>query len=97
MLRNIQYAPGFGQSCRATGPAGRSSRRPASLSWLAVTGLRTICDAFREGLAAHRRYKDLRSRGMPHETAVQQAVGVGPSASPAIRERATLLCFAGQA
>jgi hypothetical protein len=34
---------------------------------------------------------------MPHETAVQQAVGVGPSASPAIRERATLLCFAGQA
>jgi hypothetical protein len=48
----------------------------------AVTGIRTICATFRESLAAHRRYEHLTSRGMPHDAALREALGIGLGAAP---------------
>jgi hypothetical protein len=38
--------------------------------------------SFCEGLAAHREYEALRSRGMAHERALRQALGLGCSRLP---------------
>jgi hypothetical protein len=40
-----------------------------------------MCDAWCEGLVAHRQYEHLRSKGMPHERALREALGIG-AASP---------------
>jgi uncharacterized protein YjiS (DUF1127 family) len=37
--------------------------------------LRTIWEALRDGIAAHRQYEHLRSTGTPHGTAIRQALG----------------------
>jgi hypothetical protein len=52
-------------------------------------------DALREGLAAHRQYEQLRSRGVPHDTALREALGFGRS--PATRYTARRIYFAGKA
>jgi hypothetical protein len=41
--------------------------------------------AFCEGLAAHREYEALRSRGMAHERALRQALGLGCSVGRVLR------------
>jgi len=51
--------------------------------------------AFCEGLAAHREYEALRSRGITHERALREALGLGCSRLP--RETVTPLYFAGRA
>jgi hypothetical protein len=54
-------------------------------------------EACRDGLAAHRCYEHLRSKGVPHETALREALGVGCRCSQAAREAAKPLYFAGRA
>ncbi len=96
MLRNCHYAPGFESSHREASPAHRSTRPAAAASSIA-TALRAIVEAWREGLAAHRAYEHLRSRGMAHDTALRKALGVGRIPPQAPREAAKPLCFAGKA
>ena len=67
----------------------------AAASWPTVTALRAGCDALREGLAASRQYEQLRSRGVPHDTAIRSALGFGPSQGT--RQAAEPLFFAGKA
>jgi hypothetical protein len=52
-------------------------------------------DAFCEGLAAHREYEALRSRGVAHGRALREALGLDCSRLP--RETVTPLYFAGRA
>jgi len=87
MLWNLTCAPGLDPTRPATTPAARP---------IAPT-LRAILDGWRDGLAAHRQYEQLRSRGIPHDTAVREALGIGHTPAQAWREAAKPLCFAGQA
>ena len=80
MLRNSHYAPDFDATLGRTNPTVRSSQ--PTPTWR--TALRKMCDAWCEGLAAHRQYEHLQSRGMPHERALREALGIGAApASPA--------------
>ena len=72
--------------------------RPAALSaWPMVAALATMGEALREGLAAYREYEELRSRGMPHDTALRAALGLGASPQQRTRAAAKPLHFAGRA
>jgi hypothetical protein len=64
---------------------------------LHLTGgwLRVFGEAFLEGLAAHRHYEQLRSRGLPHDASLRAALGFGPARG--LRETARPLYFAGKA
>jgi hypothetical protein len=62
-----------------------------------VSTLRTAWEAWRNGLAAHRQYEHLRSRGVPPEEAIREALGVGYSRSQVAREAAKPPYFAGKA
>ena len=95
MVRACHCAPAFD----AAHPVPHTeSRRPTSASlWPIVTAPGMILDALREGLAAHRRYEHLRSRGVPHDTALRKALGMGPSPSHEGRQAATPIYFAGKA
>ena len=94
MLRNCDDTFGFEPTHRAANPAGWSPPRSAS-SWHAVAAVRMMWDAFCEGLAAHREYEALRSRGIGHGRALREALGLGCSRLP--RETVTPLYFAGRA
>ena len=83
MLRSFHCAPGFDETHRETSLTGRSAPPIAALSWPALTGLRTMCDALGEGLAAYRRYEHLRSMGVLPETALREALGIGVARSQA--------------
>jgi hypothetical protein len=48
----------------------------ASSSRPAVTMMHLVFEALREAFAAHRRYEELRSKGIPHDTAITQALGI---------------------
>ena len=96
MLRNCHYAPGLENSQRDANPAHRSTRPAAAASSIAAT-LRAIGEAWREGLAAHREYEHLRSRGMAHDGALRDSLGMGRATSQALRNAAKPLCFAGKA
>jgi hypothetical protein len=95
MLHILHYEPGFGEIRRETNARGRCTQPPAASSWPTVTALRAACDALREGLAASRQYEQLRSRGVPHDTAIRSALGFGPSQGT--RQTAEPLFFAGRA
>jgi hypothetical protein len=96
MLGSCHYTPDFDKTHHAS-PTGRSAQSAiASLSSI-VGALWTMWDACHDGLVAHRRYEHLRSRGVPHETALREALGVGCSRSQAAREAAKPLYFAGKA
>src|SRR5262245_54665697 len=64
-----------------TDVADRSTEHTAHMSWPVMSDLRTIWGYLREGLAAHRHYERLRSRGVPHATALREALGFGPSST----------------
>jgi len=89
MLRNFDHTPSFGEA--QTDLAGRSA---VSSSWPIATMLRTIRVAWREGLAAHRQYERLTSRGTPHDKALRAALGIRIPASEvhAARSRAASQC-----
>ena len=94
MLRNCDATLGFEPIHRERKLAGWSPPPPAS-SWPAVAAVRMMWDAFCEGLAAHREYEALRSRGIAHCRALREALGLGCSRLP--RKTVTPLYFAGRA
>ena len=94
MLRNFDDPLGFEPIHRTANLAGWSSPPSASF-WHAVAAVRMMWEAFCEGLAAHREYEALRSRGIGHGRALRQALGLGCSRLP--RETVTPLYFAGRA
>jgi hypothetical protein len=55
------------------------------------------CDAWFEALAAHRHYEHLRSRGVPHDTAIRESLGLGHVHRAGKRHAAKLLYLAGKA
>ena len=73
---------------------GRHISRPARPPF---TVLRMACEALREGLAAHRHYEELRSKGLAHESALRHAFALAPAPSRAACEALTPLWFAGKA
>jgi hypothetical protein len=58
------------RSEKASGQPSASSSRPVAAM------LRVVFQSLWEALAAHRRYEELRSRGIPHDTAIRQALGI---------------------
>jgi len=56
-----------------------------------------MCEALQDGLAAHRHYEELRSRGVAHDSALRQALAIAPAPYEPARERITPLCFASRA
>jgi len=94
MLRNFHGLLGF-DHLHQVPPASRYPDPATAVFWPAVAALRTIFDAFHEALAAQRQYEHLRSRGLSHNTAVAEALGVSPS--KAMRETAKPLYFVGKA
>jgi hypothetical protein len=95
MLRSTRYGPGFDEPLPKACRQGRSTP-PTAARPITMT-LRTICEAWRESLAAHRQYEKLRARSIPHETAIREALGFGRSASRPARENAERLYFSGKA
>jgi hypothetical protein len=96
MLRRFDDPLGFEPTHRQRNLTGWSPPPPAASSWPAVTAVRMMCEAFFEGLAAHRAYEALRSRGIAHERALREALGLG-CARLLPREMVTPLYFSGRA
>src|SRR5262245_41309125 len=82
---------------QATSPPGLFVRPTALSAWPMVAALATMGEALREGLAAQREYEELRSRGLPHDTALRAALGLGASPQKGTRAAAMPLYFAGKA
>jgi hypothetical protein len=95
MLRSFRHAPELYRPYPEEPLAGWASRPIAGFR-SPLTALRIVSEALRESLAACREYEDLRSRGVPHDTALRQALGFGPSPSPATRATAKPLWFVGK-
>ncbi len=76
MLQSSCHAPGFDETHQVLDLADWSSQPTGCSSSPIATKLRIIWDALREGIAAHRQYEHLRSRGIPHHMAIRQAVGI---------------------
>jgi hypothetical protein len=95
MLRNCDDTLGFDAIHRQRNLTVWSSPPPAVSGWPAVSAVRKMGAAFCEGLAAHREYEALRSRGMAHERALREALGLGCARLP--RETVAPLYFAGRA
>jgi hypothetical protein len=89
----------FPTETRVASAAGgrRRCARPAGPSWPARSVLWMMVEALRDGLAAHRRYEELRSWGVAHDCALRQALAIAPDPSERARERVSPLCFAGRA
>ena len=87
------YAPAFDANHRAAHP--RRPPRPRSVLYPpALTAVRRLCDALREGLAATREYESLRSRGFSHDAALKRAIAIGDMNME--REGAPPVYFAGK-
>lgn len=93
MLRTFQIAPSFG--------SGTSTRQAvqATTRWLrqAAAALRMISESWDECVAAHHEYWRLMSRGVPHGTAIREALGFGPAPAHERPQRTKPLGFAGRA
>jgi hypothetical protein len=97
MLRNCHCTANLHPAHHATSPPGLFVRPTALSAWPMIAALAAMGEALREGLAAHREYEELRSRGMPHDTALRAALGLGPSRRQGTRAAAEPLHFAGRA
>jgi hypothetical protein len=95
MLGSCHYLPNFDRSHHAS--KIDRAKRPVSAPGATVSVLRTAWEAWCDGLAAHRHYEHLRSRGVPHEEAIKEALGVGHGRSQVAHEAARPLYFAGKA
>jgi hypothetical protein len=82
---------------RATSPPGLFVPPTTLSAWPMLAAVAAMGEALREGLAAHREYEELRSRGMPHDTALRTALGLGASPQQRTRAAAKPLHFAGRA
>ena len=76
MLRIFSHTPSFAKTHPETDLVARSAPRTPSSSRRIAASLRTMGDAWREALAAHRGYEHLTSRGIPHDKALRAALGV---------------------
>ncbi len=93
MLSSFSYSiPTFHKPGEQTSP-----RRRPHPAWSALVALRAMWGAFREGLSAHREYEQRRSRGMPHDQALREALGLGARPSRHTRCTAAPLDWAGRA
>jgi hypothetical protein len=90
MLRTIGFTPRLI-------PAIHGGRRLSPPARPPFTILRMFCEALQEGLAAHRHYEGLRSKGLAHESALRHALAVAPVPSRSRCEALTPLWFAGKA
>ena len=86
MLRNFDDALGFEPTRREANLAAWSPS-PSASSWSPVAAVRMMGAAFCEGLAAHRKYEALRSKGIPHDGALRQALAIGPPLSWVTRDK----------
>lgn len=93
MLGTYRFEPNLHHSHRLAGLSGRCS--PPTVSRRTFAALRTMGDALREGLAASRQYEHLRSRGISHDMAIREALGLGHRPEDR-RKTATPLYFAGR-
>jgi hypothetical protein len=91
MLRSFDDTFGCEAIHRHRNPTGWCPPPPALSVWSAVAAVRMMGAAFCEGLAAHREYEALRSRGIAHERALREALGLGCSRLP--RETVTPIVF----
>ena len=73
MLRTSFYAPDF-ETADWTDLRPRPAQPGASASGTAAATLRTARDALREAFSAYRRYECLKSRGIPHDPALREAL-----------------------
>jgi hypothetical protein len=80
---------------RVAHPVRACSRSSAAPRRPIATVLRTVWGAWRESLAAHRHYERLQSRGVPHDTALREALAMGPANATQASTRP--LHFAGKA
>jgi hypothetical protein len=71
MLRILDLAPSLGA-------ASHPQRCFSSSVWPPLATLRTMWEALREGLAVHRQYEELRSKGFAHDAALHRALAIGP-------------------
>ena len=91
MLRILHAAPRF-----AAAPHERNERtRFSPPAWPAAFWM--MWEAMHEGLAAHRHYEQLRSKGVAHNAALRQALAMGPASAQPARGTITPLYFAGRA
>ena len=72
MLRNPPFS---------MGASSQEQYRYSPSVWPSLTTLRTMCEALREGLAMHRQYEVLRSKGFAHDAALRQALAIGAAPS----------------
>ena len=96
MLRSSRYAPELDQP-PATRLRGPPSQPIAAVRRPILTAFWAFFDALRESLAAHREYEHLRSRGMPHDKALREALGIGLRPSGNTRCATKPLYCAGRA
>jgi hypothetical protein len=76
MLRNSYPRPSFDEARQDTATARHPAQRAACFAGPIVSMLRSLQEAWREGLFAHRRYEHLKTTGIPHDTALRQALGI---------------------
>jgi hypothetical protein len=69
----------------------------APAPWPMLATLHAMWDAWGEALAAHRQYEHLRSRGVPHDTALRESLGLGRIPRAGTPYAAKLLYLAGKA
>jgi hypothetical protein len=81
----------------SSGPSSQQRHRDSPVRWAPLTVLRAMCEALHEGLALHREYEALRSRGVVHEAALRQALAIGAAASRKMSGTIAPLYFAGRA
>ena len=84
-------------STASLGAASREQRRFSPRAWPPFGVLRAMCEALHEGLAVHRDYEVLRSKGLPHDAALRQALAIGPAPSWQAWGTVAPLYFAGRA
>lgn len=63
------------QSLNPTGFAAAIARPSDGLRWPPARILRVICAALIDAVSAHRRYEEMRRLGIPHQTALNRALG----------------------
>lgn len=80
MLRSFHGAASFNEIHCEVDHASRSTQPTDCSSWPTARMLRSLCRAFRDAFAAHRRYEDLTWKGIPHDTALRQALGIADPA-----------------
>jgi len=68
------------------GASSQQQYRYSPSGWPPLATLRTMCEALREGLAMHRQYEELRSKGVVHDAALRRAIAIGLAPSQPARD-----------